>query len=121
MNFDRFIGIDYSGAETPTSRLKGLQVYAAQAGGSSVEPWHCPKVSNNGQRVNWTRRELAERLLQEVRQGTRFLAGIDHGFATIGPLRVTMCMWTLCVTATSFAVVTRRHPAAAREPQMSSG
>ena len=81
MNFDRFIGIDYSGAETPTSRLKGLQVYAAQAGGSSVEPWHCPKVSNNGQRVNWTRREVAERLLQEVKQGTRFLAGIDHGFA----------------------------------------
>lgn len=29
-DFDLCIGIDYSGALTPTSRLKGLQVYAAQ-------------------------------------------------------------------------------------------
>jgi len=30
--FDRHIGIDYSGAKTPTSRLKGLQVFVASAG-----------------------------------------------------------------------------------------
>jgi hypothetical protein len=28
-NFDRYIGIDHSGAETPTSGLKGLRVYMA--------------------------------------------------------------------------------------------
>jgi hypothetical protein len=27
--FERYIGIDYSGAETPTSSLPGLRVYAA--------------------------------------------------------------------------------------------
>jgi len=27
--FDRYIGIDYSGAETPISSLKGLRVYMA--------------------------------------------------------------------------------------------
>jgi hypothetical protein len=27
--FERYIGIDYSGAETPTSSLKTLRVYAA--------------------------------------------------------------------------------------------
>ena len=27
--FARYIGIDYSGAETPSSSLKGLRVYAA--------------------------------------------------------------------------------------------
>jgi hypothetical protein len=27
--FERYIGIDYSGAETPESSLKGLRVYAA--------------------------------------------------------------------------------------------
>ena len=27
--FARYIGIDYSGAETPTSSLKGLRVYLA--------------------------------------------------------------------------------------------
>lgn len=81
MNFECCIGIDYSGAETPTSRLKGLQVYVAQSGSGEVQQWHSPKLSNNGQRVNWTRREVAERLLQEVKKDTRFLAGIDHGFS----------------------------------------
>jgi hypothetical protein len=28
--FELFIGVDYSGAQTLTSRLKGLQVYAAR-------------------------------------------------------------------------------------------
>jgi hypothetical protein len=27
--FDRYLGIDYSGAETPTASLKGLRVYMA--------------------------------------------------------------------------------------------
>jgi hypothetical protein len=27
--FERYIGIDYSGAATPTSSLKGLRVYLA--------------------------------------------------------------------------------------------
>lgn len=30
MTFSRHIGIDYSGAETPSSSLKGLRVYAAE-------------------------------------------------------------------------------------------
>ncbi len=34
--FSRFIGIDYSGAETATARLKGLQVFAAQPGAEPV-------------------------------------------------------------------------------------
>lgn len=79
--FDCCIGIDYSGAESPTSRLKGLQVCAAAPGSSGVDAWASPTRSNNGQRVNWTRREIAERLLAEVNKGTRFLAGIDHGFS----------------------------------------
>jgi hypothetical protein len=28
--FSRYIGVDYSGAETPTSSLKGLRVYMAE-------------------------------------------------------------------------------------------
>lgn len=31
MKFARYIGIDYSGAQTPTSRLKALQVYEARS------------------------------------------------------------------------------------------
>ncbi len=80
-SFNCFIGVDYSGAQTPTSRLSGLQVYAARPGSAEAERWDSPKLSNNRQRVNWTRREIAERLRDEARRGTRFLAGIDHGFS----------------------------------------
>jgi hypothetical protein len=30
--FDRYVGIDYSGAQTATSSLKGLRVYLADRG-----------------------------------------------------------------------------------------
>ena len=80
-DFELFIGIDYSGAATPTSRLPGLQVFAAAAGGEGCEKWSSPTKSNNGRPVNWTRREIAERLLAEAQSGRRFLAGIDHCFS----------------------------------------
>ncbi len=31
MAFSRYIGIDYSGAKTPSASLKGLRVYLAEA------------------------------------------------------------------------------------------
>ena len=36
--FARHIGIDYSGAETPTASLKGLRVYMTDGDGSPAEP-----------------------------------------------------------------------------------
>ena len=79
-NFDIFLGTDYPGAQTPTSRLKGLQVYAAQPGGvPQKRPG--PARSNNGQPFNWTRAEIAQFLLAQARQEVRFIAGIDHGFS----------------------------------------
>jgi hypothetical protein len=79
-SFDICIGIDYSGAETPTSRLKGVQVFSARPGGM-CEKWFSPALSNNGKPFNWTRAEIAQMLLVQARQGVRFLAGIDHGFS----------------------------------------
>jgi hypothetical protein len=79
--FDLFIGIDYSGAQAPTSRLSRLQVYTVRAGSEEVERWTSPTRSDNGQRVNWTRREIAARLRDEALTGRRFLAGLDHGFS----------------------------------------
>lgn len=79
-NFELFIGIDYSGAETPEARLKGLQVYAARPD-DSCEKRFSPALSNNGKPCNWTRAEIAGMLLDQTRQGVRFLAGIDHGFS----------------------------------------
>ena len=76
--FDRHIGIDYSGAETPTARLRGLEVYAAAGG----EPERCvTPAAPEGMRWKWTRREIAEWLLSLVAEGARFVAGIDHGFS----------------------------------------
>jgi hypothetical protein len=81
MQFDLFIGIDYSGAETPTARLSGLQVYASRRGERVPVRWSSPTPPNNRQRVNWTRREIAARLRDEIRGGACLLAGIDHGFS----------------------------------------
>lgn len=86
---DLFIGIDYSGAETPTSRRKELQVYAAKPG-SAPEAVKTPAIaafhataSNNPQSVPryWTRSEIALWLISLAKQGVPYVAGIDHGFS----------------------------------------
>lgn len=78
--FDLFIGIDYSGARTPTCRIKGLQMYAAKPGGQP-ERQFSPAPSNNNVPCNWTRAEIASHLMDLARQGVRYIAGIDHGFS----------------------------------------
>ena len=72
----RYLGIDYSGAETPTSRLKGLQVYSAAPG---TEPVKVGTPAGEG--WNWTRKELAQWLLDQLLSGPPIIAGIDHGFS----------------------------------------
>lgn len=78
--FVRYIGIDYSGAKTPSVRLRGLRVYLAEQDTSPVE------VSPpGGKRTNWSRRSLAEWLVELLLEGTPTLVGIDHAFSF--PLR----------------------------------
>jgi hypothetical protein len=78
--FQRYLGIDYSGAQTPTSSLPGLRVYAAEAGIAPQEIGPPPSP-----RKYWTRRGLAEWLVTELRAGPTTLVGIDHAFSF--PLR----------------------------------
>jgi hypothetical protein len=78
--FDRYIGIDYSGAQTPTSSLKGLRVYVADRVSPPVEVQPQP-----GARKYWTRRGIAEWLVQQLSEDRPTLVGIDHGFSC--PLR----------------------------------
>lgn len=40
--FSRYIGIDYSGAETPTASLKGLRAYVASESEAPLEVPHLP-------------------------------------------------------------------------------
>ncbi|MGH9658632.1 MAG: hypothetical protein ACRD96_08815 [Bryobacteraceae bacterium] len=74
--FERYIGIDYSGAETPRSSLKGLRVYMADESSqpSEVQP---PPSS----RKYWTRRGIAEWLEVRLTEARPTLVGIDHGFS----------------------------------------
>jgi hypothetical protein len=75
MQFDLYVGIDYSGAGMPESRLKGLQVYAARRGKAPVKI-HPPSPARN-----WSRREIAHWLAVRMRSSQRLLVGIDHGFS----------------------------------------
>ncbi|MEX1049716.1 MAG: hypothetical protein WED15_09315 [Akkermansiaceae bacterium] len=74
--FSRYFGIDYSGAQTPTSSLPGLRLYAATPaeGPTEIPPPASP-------RKYWTRRGLAEWLVDELRSGPPTLVGIDHAFS----------------------------------------
>lgn len=80
MRFSRYIGIDYSGAQTPTSSLKGLRVFIVDQGSApvEVEPPSSP-------RKYWTRRGIAEWVADQLSVGEAALVGIDHGFSF--PLR----------------------------------
>jgi len=74
--FERYVGIDYSGAETPTSSLKGLRAYQAQRGACPVEIAPPPSP-----RKYWTRRGVAEWLVNLLDEDVPTLVGIDHGFS----------------------------------------
>ena len=78
--FSRYIGIDYAGAQTPTTSLKGLRVYLAdrQTLPEEVHPPPSP-------RKYWTRRGIAEWLAERLADAVPTIVGIDHGFSF--PLR----------------------------------
>lgn len=78
--FARTIGIDYSGAETPTAILKCLRVYIAEGDGLPVEVRPPPSP-----RKYWTRKGIAEWLVERLAEDIPTLIGIDHGFSF--PLR----------------------------------
>jgi hypothetical protein len=75
-HFKRYIGIDYSGAETADSSCKGLRVYAAEGTGEPIQIQPPPSP-----RHYWTRRGLAEWLREELDRDIPTLVGIDHAFS----------------------------------------
>ena len=74
--FRRYIGIDYSGAKTPTVSLKGLRVYLATRVSAPVEVSPPPSP-----RKYWSRRGVSEWLVALLSDGIPTLVGIDHGFS----------------------------------------
>jgi hypothetical protein len=71
--FRRYVGIDYSGAETPTSGLTGIRVYTATPETAPVEE------RNSG--GHWSRKSLAKWLVRELSAGLSTIVGIDHCFS----------------------------------------
>lgn len=78
--FARYIGIDYSGAATPTTGLPGLRVYLGER---AAEPAEVRPPAGPGK--YWTRRGVAEWLVARLAESIPTLVGIDHGFSF--PLR----------------------------------
>jgi hypothetical protein len=78
--FARYVGIDYSGAETPNASLKGLRVYMAEGDAEAAEVQPPPSP-----RKYWTRRGIAEWLVERLAEDRPTIVGIDHGFSF--PLR----------------------------------
>jgi hypothetical protein len=74
--FARYVGIDYSGAETANSSLTGLRVYEADQTNSATE------IRITGvPKIHWTRRTIAKWLVERLSEAQTTLVGIDHGFS----------------------------------------
>ena len=71
--FDRYVGIDYSGAQKAEAGLKGLRVYRAEG---AIPPIEVAPPSSR----YWSRRGIAEWLVEFLTEQPRTLVGIDHGF-----------------------------------------
>lgn len=76
MMFARYIGVDYSGAQTPNDSLKGLRVYLATPARHPEEVHPPPSAKRY-----WTRRGLAEWLGDLLEGEAPTIIGIDHGFS----------------------------------------
>jgi hypothetical protein len=74
--FQRYFGIDYSGAATANHSLKGLRVYAAMDGELPIEI-----LPPRGAKKYWNRRGIAQWLVAELLDGAPTFVGIDHAFS----------------------------------------
>lgn len=74
--FRRYVGIDYSGARTPSDGLKGLRVYLAGTEGEAPLEVLPPP----GPRKYWSRRGVAMWLADLLNEDIPTIVGIDHSF-----------------------------------------
>jgi hypothetical protein len=96
--FSRTIGIDYSGAETANSSLKGLRVYQVDGKGAPYEVAPPPSPKKY-----WTRRGIAEWLVERLAEDIPTIVGIDHGFSfPLRPHFVSSRFTGFCLTGPNF-------------------
>ena len=73
--FARTIGIDYSGAQTPTASLKGLRVYLTEGDGPPAEVHPPPSP-----RKYWTRKGVAHWLVERLAEIRRHSSASTTAF-----------------------------------------
>ncbi len=73
--FHTYVGVDYSGAGSPTDRIRGLKVYLAEGSDMPVP------VRPRRNHITWSRRLVAEWLLERLSRSQRAIVGIDHAFS----------------------------------------
>jgi hypothetical protein len=74
--FSRYIGIDYSGAETAEASLPSLRVYAATP---HLRPTEVPPPTTT--KKHWTRQAIAHHLAADLLHAPPTLVAIDHGLS----------------------------------------
>lgn len=75
-DFQQYIGVRYSGRKDPGDPISNLKVYSA------VEDHEPIQERNPGHKSGrWSRRDLAEWLLEQVTGGEPAIVGIDHAFS----------------------------------------
>ncbi|RLA46709.1 MAG: hypothetical protein DRR06_04465, partial [Gammaproteobacteria bacterium] len=88
MRFERYIGIDYSGAQAPESRLRALQVY--EVNDANMSPDISAQIPRGEpQKVrpptpgtkNWSRREVTQFCQQALQGEQAVIIGVDHNFS----------------------------------------
>ena len=79
MQFQRTIGIDYSGAGKPNDSRPNIRVYVTKNGGVACEKR--PNYPSNPLKLHWTRPKLAEWLIEELAKSIPTIVGIDHAFS----------------------------------------
>jgi hypothetical protein len=73
-SFQEYVGIDYSGAATSSSRLSGLRVFRGEG---DADPVEVRPASGK----HWTREGIATWIGEQLERGRPTVFGLDHGFS----------------------------------------
>jgi hypothetical protein len=74
--FERYIGIDYSGAAKPVKPVRGLRVFVADRHAGPREQQDPESTTRN-----WSRSRLASWLLDRLLEDQPTIVGLDHAFS----------------------------------------
>ncbi len=75
-DFDRYIGVRYSGRKSPNEPIRWLRVFVAEEANPPYQ-----ETNSGSSEGRWSRQELAQWLFDRVTEGVPTIVGIDHAFS----------------------------------------